>query len=265
MIRLAIAQLASSPDKAANLADITRLTEQAAAEGADLVVFPEYAMHYIRSMGPEFVAEGEALDGPFVQQLTALAQRFDVAIVAGMSEAISGVDRVYNSLAYVTADGLQEVYHKAHLYDAFGFKESDFMRPGELDGPVTFEVGGVKVGMLTCYDLRFPEAARQHADAGVEVLLYPAAWVPGDRKVEHWVTLARARAIENTFFVVGVDQAPGAGVGNSVAVDPAGDVLAQLGEEVGLGIVDIDPARVAEVRGTNPSLVNRRFTVSGKE
>lgn len=264
-MRIAICQLASTPDKAANLEDITRITAQAAEAGAELVVFPEYAMHYIRSMGPDFVAGGEALDGPFVNALTKLARQHGVTIVAGMSEAIEGVDRVYNTLVSVTGDGLTARYHKAHLYDAFGFKESDFMRPGELSGPATFTVGGLTVGMLTCYDLRFPEAARQHADAGVDLLLYPAAWVPGDRKVDHWVTLARARAIENTFFVAGVGQAPGAGVGHSLVVDPAGDVLTELGEEVGLVVVDIDPLRVTSVRDANPSLTNRRFTVTGKQ
>lgn len=262
-MKLSICQIVSTEDVAANLAEIGRVTEIAAAEGADLAVFPEFAMIGVTALTPEVLAQAQPLDGPFVTGLEQIAERTGVSIVAGILEEIPGETRAYNSLVVLTPeDGLVAVYHKAHLYDAFGFKESDNICPGSLDGAVTFDIAGVKVGMLTCYDLRFPEAARQHADAGVDVLVYPAAWVPGPRKEDHWQTLARARAIENTFYVAAVSQGPSLGVGGSLIIDPMGLVLGELGERNGVATAAILPDRISEVRQTNPSLANRRFTVA---
>ena len=107
----------------------------------------------------------------FVTRLAALARNAGVFLVAGMTERVDGDDRAYNTAVVLSpSDGLiRRYYAKTHLYDAFGFRESDTIRPGALEGAVTFEVEDVIVGVLTCYDLRFPEAARQHADAGVEL------------------------------------------------------------------------------------------------
>lgn len=262
-MKLAICQMVSGDDKEANLREIDRLSGLAAAEGAQLAVFPEFAMFDTPTLDEAFVAQGEALDGPFVAGLAEIARRTGVAIVAGMLEAIPGEPRGFNSLVLVTPEaGLSKVYHKAHLYDAFGFKESDHIRPGDLDGPVTFEIGDATVGMLTCYYLRFPEVAREHADAGTDVLLYPAAWVPGPRKEDHWNTLARARAIENTFYVAAVSQGPSIGTGGSLVVDPMGATLCEIGERSGIAVAEIVPSRVAQVREVNPSLANRRFSVA---
>ncbi|WEK61351.1 MAG: carbon-nitrogen hydrolase family protein [Candidatus Microbacterium colombiense] len=261
-MKFAIGQMVSGEDKVANLAEITRLTEDAAAAGARLVVFPEFAMFDVPKLDEQFITHGESLDGPFVTGLADLARRTGVAIVAGMLETIEGEPRGYNTLVLVTPeDGLSRVYHKLHLYDAFGFLESDHIRPGDIAGPVTFTIDDVTVGMLTCYDLRFPEVAREHADAGVDLLLYPAAWMPGARKEDHWNTLARARAIENTLYVAAVSQGPSIGTGGSIIVDPMGITLGEIGERSGIAVADATPQRVAEVRAVNPSLANRRFTV----
>ena len=120
-------------------------------------------------------------------------------------------------------------YRKIHLYDSFGYKESDALRAGPL-APVVVDVAGFRVGLMTCYDLRFPELARLLVDHGAEVLVVPAAWVAGPRKVEHWRTLVRARAIENTVFVVAAAQPGPRYSGHSMVVDPLGDVLAEAGE-----------------------------------
>ncbi|MFT4232356.1 MAG: carbon-nitrogen hydrolase family protein [Leucobacter sp.] len=283
-MKLALCQTCSGTDKAANLDEIERFAERAAAEGADLAVFPEFSMYCQPAMNAEFAAQAEALDGPFATRLGEIASRLGIVLVAGMLERsgaaapggageaggaggaeASGPDpdpRPSNALVAATPDGIAAVYRKAHLYDAFGYRESEFIRPGDLEGPVTLEVGGVRVGLLTCYDLRFPEAARQHADAGVDLLLYPAAWVPGPRKEDHWQTLARARAIENTLYVGALSQAPRSGVGGSLIVDPMGVVLGEIGERPGIALAAIDPERIAQVRAANPSLLNRRFTVA---
>lgn len=262
-MKIAAGQIVSGANKSENLAEIERLTALAASDGADLVVFPEFAMYYTPMQHPEFLRQAETLDGDFVSALARIANSHDVMLVAGMHERIEGEDRAYNSLVVVSPQaGLTNVYRKQHLYDAFGFKESDFLLPGEVKSPTTFEVKGVKVGLLTCYDLRFPEAARMHADAGVQVLAYPAAWMPGPRKEDHWNTLARARAIENTIYVAAVSQGPPLGTGGSLLIDPNGLVLGELGESNGVIAANIEPERVEQVRAFNPSLVNRRYTVS---
>ncbi|PRI11250.1 carbon-nitrogen hydrolase family protein [Leucobacter massiliensis] len=262
-MKLAICQMVSGDDKEANLREIERLAEAAAEAGADLAVFPEFAMYDVPVLGPEFVAHAEALDGPFVQGLSRVADRTGVTLIAGMLEEIPGEDRGYNTLVAVAPHtGLAAVYRKLHLYDAFGLRESEHIRPGDIGAPVTLEVGDATVGMLTCYDLRFPEAARQHADAGTDVLVYPAAWMPGPRKEDHWNTLARARAIENTFYVAAVSQGPAIGTGGSLIVDPMGATLVEIPEVSGVAVAEIRRQRIAEVRAVNPCLVNRRFTVA---
>ncbi|WP_119698646.1 carbon-nitrogen hydrolase family protein [Microbacterium halotolerans] len=261
-MRIAICQFHSGTDKERNLATIAGLAAEAEASGAKLALFPELAMYDEPTLGLSAVEHAEALDGPFVTGLATIARRTGLFLVAGMTERIDG-ERAYNTAVVVSpSDGLTARYRKAHLYDAFGYRESDTIRPGELEGPVTFEVDGVTVGVLTCYDLRFPEAARQHADAGTDLLLYPSAWMPGARKEDHWSTLLRARAIENTVFVAGVSQSPpDIGIGGSLIADPMGVTMAELGEHPGVATADVHHARIADVRAKNPSLANRRFAV----
>ena len=111
-------------------------------------------------------------------------------------------------------------YRKIHLYDSFGYRESDRLAPGPSSRSLV-DVGGFRVGLMTCYDLRFPELARALVDRGAEVLVVPAAWVAGPRKVDHWRTLLRARAIENTVFVVAAGQPGPRYTGHSMVVGPA--------------------------------------------
>lgn len=262
-MKIAACQIVSGTDKSANLAEIERLAREAAAEGAKLAVFPEFAMYDTPTLSKEFLAQAEPLDGAFVTALKRIASDHGISIVAGMHEQIVSEDRAYNTLVAVDPErGVVGIYRKQHLYDAFGFMESDYICPGGTDAPTTFELDGITVGLLTCYDLRFPEAARVHADAGVDVLVYPAAWVPGPRKEDHWKTLARARAIENTIYVAAISQGPPTvGTGGSLIVDPTGLVLGELGEANGLVIARIDPERIEKVRSFNPSLKNRRYAV----
>jgi predicted amidohydrolase len=175
-----------------------------------------------------------------------------------MFEVSDDPARPYNTLAVVDRDGLQASYRKIHLYDSFGYRESDVLAPGPVT-PLTFDLGGTTVGLMTCYDLRFPELARRLVDAGAEVILLPAAWVAGPRKVDHWTTLLRARAIENTTYVVGVGQPGPRYTGHSMVVGPLGDVLVEAGDGPDTLRADLDPAAVAEARRTNPSLANRRL------
>jgi len=122
-------------------------------------------------------------------------------------------------------------------------------------------VGGVRVGLQTCYDVRFPEVTRRLVDAGVDLVLVPAEWVRGPLKEHHWRTLLTARALENTIFVAAADHAPPVGVGNSMIVDPMGVEVATIGEGTDVAVGWVSTARIAGVRSVNPALSLRRFGV----
>lgn len=260
MTHVALAQFAPGDDKAANLALITKLVGDAADRGARVVVLPEYAMFTVPAMDHRFVDSAEALDGEFVTGLLSLAAERGVTIVGGMNERLDG-SRISNTLVAAGPDGVAARYRKIHLYDAFGFRESDVVRAGDITEPETFEVDGVRFGLQTCYDLRFPEVTRRLADAGADVVLLPAEWVPGPLKEYHWSTLIRARAIENTLYVAAAGQAAPTGSGTSTLVDPMGVVVTSLGEQTGVAVGEVSVERIAEVRKKNPALELRRFSV----
>ncbi|NAZ86711.1 nitrilase-related carbon-nitrogen hydrolase, partial [Kineococcus indalonis] len=163
----------------------------------------------------------------------------------------------------VRGAGVRASYDKVHLYDAFGFAESDTVEAGR--GPVVVDVDGVGVGLATCYDVRFPGLFTALAERGASVVVVAASWGAGPGKVEQWELLTRARALDSTCFVLACGQAdPGApsaaplGVGRSRAVGPLGQVLAQLGGEPGRLVVDLDPEEVRRAREVLPVLANRR-------
>ncbi|QXJ26965.1 carbon-nitrogen hydrolase family protein [Actinomadura graeca] len=263
MVHVAVAQFAPGEDKDGNLAAARKLVGEAAGRGARVVVLPEFAMFTAPKMDERFVESAEPLDGPYTAGLGETARRHGVYVVAGVNERLDDPGRISNTLVAVGPDGaISAVYRKMHLYDAFGYKESSLVRHGEIADPETFTADGVTFGMQTCYDVRFPEVTRRIVDAGADVLALPAEWVPGPLKEDHWRTLVRARAIENTIYVAAADQCAPTGAGNSMIVDPMGVVVASLGEGTGVASGDVAPERVAAVRERNPALALRRFTVN---
>ncbi|MCA5892814.1 carbon-nitrogen hydrolase family protein [Isoptericola sp. NEAU-Y5] len=185
------------------------------------------------------------------------------AVPRGTSGAGAGEGRVSNAVVAVDDTGaLVGVYRKVHLYDAFGTRESDRLEAGPADTPpLVVRVGDLRFGVVTCYDLRFPESARRVVDAGADVIVVPAAWVAGPLKDDHWRTLLRARAIENTAVVVGVGMAGEGLVGRSLLAGPDGVVGLELDDAPQVATVDLDPEPLAQVRAHNPSLANRRYVV----
>ena len=261
-MKIAIGQFSATTKTQENLETVVRMTEEAAAQGAEFVLFPEYAMFKQPVRDAEFLKTCESLDGPFASGLRALAKRLGVYVLCGLNEKIEGEKVGYNTILIVGKDGTDlGVYRKVHLYDAFGGRESDWIRPGPTDQQVVFHIGDLDCGVMTCYDVRFPEITRQLVDQGAEVILLPTAWTAGTRKEDHWMTLVRARAIENTAYVIGADQAPPGGTGGSVVIDPMGVVVAELGEGPGLLFAEVKPDRVRVVRERNPSLQHRRYKV----
>jgi len=262
-VAVAVAQFAPGTDKGENLTAIADLATKAAERGASLVVFPEYSSFFAPALGAESVAAAEPLDGPFVTSLAATAKALGIHIAAGMLETAEEGKRCSNTVVVLSPAGeLIATYRKIHLYDAFGQRESDWVVPGAIEAPQTFQLGGFTVGIQTCYDLRFPETTRRLVDAGAELVLVPAEWVRGPLKEYHWRTLVTARAIENTIYVAAPDQAPPIGAGNSMIVDPMGVELATIGENTDVALAWASKDRLDAVRTVNPALTLRRFAVA---
>jgi len=267
-MRIALCQLPVSPDPSVNLSRVRAALLEAAADEAALAVFPEATM--VR-FGSDLRAAAEPLDGPFCSGLAAACAETGVPLVAGVFEPAPG-GRVYNTaVAFSGSGSLVASYRKLHLFDALGQRESDLVAPGSA--PVIAELAGVPVGLEICYDIRFPELSRALAVAGAPLLTVSAAWQAGLFKEEHWVTLLRARAIENTVWIAAAGQVPDpaspptrapTGVGRSMLIDPLGVVRADLGPAPGVLVTVADIALADSVRSTLPSLANRREDVFGK-
>lgn len=251
-LSVVLVQHASSLDPADNRRALAELTPG----DADLVVFPEVFARDFGDAGSDVSGFAEPMDGAFATEVARVAADRGTTIVAGMFEASEDPARPFNTL--VVRGAVEASYRKIHLYDSFGFRESDRLASGPL-GATLVDLGGFRVGLMTCYDLRFPELARALVDDGAEVLVLPAAWVAGDRKVEHWRTLVRARAIENTVFVVAVGQPGPRYTGHSMVADPWGDVLVEAGEDAEVLRATLHRKVLVAARGTNPSLANRRL------
>ncbi|TNC17450.1 carbon-nitrogen hydrolase family protein [Georgenia sp. 311] len=263
-LTVAVVQLAPTEDKAANLATIERLLRRARERGTRLAVLPEFSVFTASAMDERFVDSAEPLDGPAVTRLAALSAELGLAVVAGVNEIADG-GRIHNTLVGIDGGEVRAAYRKVHLYDAFGYRESDRVLAADLAPPALLEVDGFTVGMQTCYDLRFPESTRVLVDAGADVVALPAQWVPGPLKEYHWTTLLRARAIENTAYVLAADQCAPTGAGHSTVLDPMGVALAGVGEAEGLATAVLERERLEQVRATNPALTLRRYAVVPKE
>jgi predicted amidohydrolase len=254
VIRVALWQHASDLDPAVNRAALAALEPPA---GSDLVVLPEASARDFGEPGSPLGPFAEPLDGPWAGALDAFATRTGTTVVAGMFESSDDPDRPWNTL--VLTDGERRAtYRKIHLYDSFGHRESDQVSAGPTT-PVVVHVAGVPTGLMTCYDLRFPELARALSGDGAQVLVLPAAWVAGPGKVDHWTTLVRARAIENVCWVLAAAQPGPRYCGHSMVVAPTGDVVAEAGEGEEWVTAEVDLGLVAETRERNPSLANRRM------
>ncbi|MCU1444720.1 carbon-nitrogen hydrolase family protein [Cryobacterium sp.] len=259
---VAVAQFSPGTDQAVNLTEMRTLAQTAVARGASIVVFPEYSAFFEKQMGEASLAAAEALDGPFVTALGELAADLGVHIVAGLLESTDDPALVQNTIVAIDPAGqVVARYRKLHLYDAFGARESDRVRAGVIEVPETFQVSGITVGLQTCYDIRFPEVTRRLVDAGADLVLVPAEWVPGPLKEAHWRTLVTARALENTVYLAAADHAPPGGVGASMVVDPMGVELVTIGVTTDIGLAWVSRSRLAEVRRVNPALELRRFGV----
>lgn len=263
-MRVALCQIASTPDPAANLALVRDGVRRAADGGADVALFPEGTM---ACFGVPLAPLAEPLDGPWANGVRSIADAHGVLVVAGMfTPADDG--RVYNTLL-ATGRGQHLGYRKIHLFDAFGFTESRTVAPGSEI--VTVAVDDTVLGISLCYDIRFPSLFTALADRGATVILLGASWGAGEGKREQWELLVRARALDSTSWVLACGQADPAaagltpnptaptGIGYTTVADPTGRIHAQLAAEPDTLIVDLNPDLVESTRKTIPVLANRRL------
>ena len=266
-MRVALCQLPVSPDPAINLGRVREAMAAAARQRADLAVFPEATQ---ARFGSDLRAVAEPLDGGFGTGLAEAARSAGVALVAGVFEPAPD-GRVYNTtVGYDAAGERVAAYRKIHLFDSLGERESALVAPGSQ--LVVADLAGIRTGFATCYDIRFPELARALVARGAELIVVPSAWAAGLFKEEHWVTLVRARAIENTVWLAAAGQVPDpsspptrapTGVGRSMLVDPMGTARADLGPWPGVTVAELDTAMTAQVRAVLPCLEHRRDDVFG--
>ena len=263
-MRIALAQILSGTDPAANLQLVREYAERAADAGARLAVFPEATMC---RFGVPLRPIAEPVDGPWANGVRRIAADTGVTVVAGMF-APTDDGRVTNTLIAAgpgTPNEPDAHYDKIHLYDAFGFTESRTVAPGRQ--PVVIEVDGVGVGLTLCYDVRFPALYTELADRGAQLIVVCASWGSGPGKLEQWTLLVRARALDSSCFVIAAGQAdPGGalsasgaptGVGGSLVASPLGDVVACAGSQPQLIVADIDLGDVTKARDNIAVLRNR--------
>lgn len=263
----AAVQMTSTPDFEATLRHAESLVTEAASRGAELVGLPENFPQICESARE--VASNAAWTYPRAMAwLSEQARRHGIVLYAGVvTPPAPGSERVGNVLVVLGRDG-EEIarYQKRHMFDVFmgegnTYVESETVEPGTR--PVVADLGELGLlGLSICYDLRFPEHYRALVDMGAELLTVPAAFLTKTGQ-DHWHVLLRARALENTCYLLapaqgGRHHAKRASYGHALAIDPWGHVLADTGDMPGVAIARIDPERLRQVREQLPCLQHRR-------
>jgi predicted amidohydrolase len=262
-LQAALIQMKVVEGKGNNLGTAERMLKQAASEGARLLVLPEmFNVPYDNSFFPEYAEE---YPGETTEFLKKKAMELDVYIAGGSIPEREG-DRIYNTSYIFSPQGeLIGKHRKAHLFDidvkgGITFRESDVLSPGQES--TLFHVDGIKVALIICYDIRFPEFTRRLALEGAQAVLVPAAFnmVTGPA---HWHLSARARALDNQVYMLLCSQSRNmdssyTAYGHSLAANPWGDLVAEMETEEGVLHVTIDTDTIEKVRNQLPLLKHRR-------
>jgi len=269
MKQVAAIQMASGPNVNANLIEAERLIRDAVAAGAGLIVLPEN-FAFMGKTETDKLAIAEAVgDGPMQNFLSQQAEKHKIWIVGG-TIPIQGNDKTHVRAATIIFNAEGEVvarYDKIHLFDVHidssneNYNESEALEPG--DHIVVVDTPFGRLGVAICYDLRFPEMFRRMLNTGMDIIVLPSAFTATTGKA-HWEILVRARAIENLCYVVAAEQG-GYHVcgrethGDSMIVDPWGQVLDRLPSGSGYIIANIDIEQLVQVRKTFPVIEHRRI------
>jgi predicted amidohydrolase len=277
MVKVAIVQMKSSVNKDENLTFSLEAIKEARGKNAQIVCFPEFQMAFspTSQTSRELFLISESVEGNFTKELRKSAKENNICIIGTIYERsttdsdkpnkvldkIKNIDNqycVYDTALFINNEGvLVSRYRKLHLYDALGFRESEKLLAGDkLFSPVDSPLG--KLGMMVCYDLRFPELSRILTIEGSNTLVSPSGWVQGTMKEDHWLTMCKARSIENGVYLIAPNQVGNVFCGRSLVIDPFGVVVLDMGAKEGLEVIDLDLGRINLVRNDLPLLKNRR-------
>ena len=259
--------MVSTPERERNLEQAGRLIAQAAAEGAGLVLLPEYFCFMGYKDADKLAVRESAGDGPIQRFLADSARKHGVWVIGGtlplaVTDPAPDANRVLNTTLVFDPSGEQRArYDKIHLFNfekgAESFDEARTIRPGA--DVRTFDAPFGRVGLSVCYDLRFPELYRRMGDCALIVV--PSAFTYTTGRA-HWEMLLRARAVENQCYVLaaaqgGTHENGRRTWGHSMLIDPWGEIVAVLDEGPGVVAGEIDPARIDEVRRSLPAWRHR--------
>jgi deaminated glutathione amidase len=268
MVKVAIHQMTSTTSAAANALSMQRAIRAAADAGATFYFAPEMSLLLDRDRKRAAASICAESDNQWLLDIAATAAEHGIWVHCGSLPLLheDGSGRFANRSVLINDKGeIRARYDKMHLFDVDlstgeSWRESSAYRGG--DAPVLAETPLGKMGLTICYDMRFPDLYSHLAQAGATVFAVPAAFTVPTGK-SHWHILLRARAIESAAFAIAAAQSGKhddgrATFGHSLVVDPWGDILLDMGEGEGLGLVELDLARVDEVRAQIPVHLNRR-------
>jgi len=250
-------QFAVTPQWETNARISINLMAEAAGQGAALLVLPE-ALLARHDDDPDLsVTSAQPLNGPFLALLREESRHNELTTILTL-HVPSAPGRAVNTLVALRRGEIIAHYAKLHLYDAFAIQESRRVDAGNAIPPL-IDVAGMRVGLMTCYDLRFPELAIAHALQGAEILVLPAAWVRGPLKEHHWATLLAARALDTTCYMVAAGECGNKNIGQSRIISPSGITLAGADDTPQLLVAQADRATIQQYRDKLPVLANRKF------
>lgn len=258
-MRVAAGQFIVTPHWQVNAQTCITLMQSAAEQGAELLVLPEALLARDDSDPDLSVKSAQPLDGGFLQLLKSQSRRDTLTTILTIHTP-SSAGRARNTLVVLREGEVIAHYHKLHLYDAFSIQESKRVDAG-LTLPPLIDVGGFQVGLMTCYDLRFPDLALKLALQGAEILALPAAWVRGPLKEHHWATLLAARALDTTCYLIASGECGTRNIGQSRIIDPLGVTLAGATQQPQLIVSEVLREHLLNVREQLPVLQNRRFAL----
>jgi len=264
MVKVALCQMGSTGTSKENVKKIIHMAETAAqnCKNLDVICFPEdsYFDFDARSetQGPE------SIPGYFTDAMCVLAKRLGVNIIPGsfMELAVNG--KYYNTTMFINRDGkILGKYHKIHLMKAVGYDESEYVNYGEKPCVLDTDIG--RIGLMVCYDMRFPELARGMVQDGAEMLFVPSYFPAGNPlppRTDHWDTLVKSTALLNLTYTIATNQYGHVVVsipfGRSCVVDPWGTVISQCANKEDICYADIDLEFQKQVRKSVASWENRR-------
>jgi len=263
-IKIAAIQMSTVADKMENVRTVKAYLEKIKDENPDFVILPEMFCCPYQTENFPIYAEKEG--GPVWQQLSGYAKQYGIYLIGGSMPEKDAEGNVYNTSYIFDREGKQIGKHrKVHLFDidikgGQTFKESDTLTAGDSDTVFDTEFG--KIGVMLCFDIRFPELSRMMVNDGVKVIFVPAAFNMTTGPA-HWELSFRTRALDNQIYMVGCAPARDVSAGyiswgHSIVTDPWGRVIDMLDEKKGILLAELDMDYEEQVREELPLLKSRR-------